>query len=75
MLNSIRVRQHVSGPTRCRNHTLGLILSHGIGVNGVEILQKSDDISDHSLVLCKLHIAKTVNCKEPSLLHKRLLCK
>ncbi len=41
--------------------TTPLILSHGIDVNGVEILQQSDDISDHYLVLCKLHIAKTVN--------------
>ncbi len=29
ILNSIGVRQHVSGPTHCRNHTLDLILSHG----------------------------------------------
>ncbi len=34
---------------------------HGIDVNGVEVLQQSDDISDHYLVLCKLHIAKAVN--------------
>ncbi len=60
-MNSIGARQHVSGPTHCRNHTLDLILSHGIYVNGVEILLQSDDISDHYLVLCKLHIAKTVN--------------
>ncbi len=52
ILNSIGVRQHVSGPTHCRNHTLDLILSHGIDVNGLEILQQSDDISDHYLVLC-----------------------
>ncbi len=58
--NSNGVRQHVSGPTHCRNNTLNLILSHGIDVNGVEVLQQSDDISDHYLVLCKLHIAKTV---------------
>ncbi len=61
ILNSIGVRQHVSGPTYCQNHTLDLILSHGIDVNGVEVLQQSDDISDHYLVLCKLHIAKAVN--------------
>ncbi len=61
ILNSIKVRQHVSGPTHCRNHTLDLILSHGIDVNGVEVLQQSDDISDLYLVLCKLHIAKAVN--------------
>ncbi len=46
ILNSLGVRQHVSGPTHSRNHTLDLILSHGIDVNGVEILQQSDDISD-----------------------------
>ncbi len=60
ILNSIGVRQHISGPTHSRNHTLDLILSHGIDVNGVEILQQSDDISDY-LVLCKLHIVKAVN--------------
>ncbi len=56
ILNSIGVRQHVSGPTYCRNHTLDLV-----DVKGVDILQQSDDISDHYLVLCKLHIAKAVN--------------
>ncbi|KAL0153113.1 hypothetical protein M9458_051569, partial [Cirrhinus mrigala] len=61
ILNSIGVRQHVSGPTHCRNHTLDLILSHGIDVNAVEILQQSDDISDHYLVSCILQITKTVN--------------
>ncbi len=61
ILNSIGVRKHVSGPTHCRNHTLDLILSHGIDANGVEVLQQSEDISDHYLVLCKLHIAKAVN--------------
>ncbi len=61
ILNSIGVRQHVSGPAHCRNYTLDLILSHGIDVNGVEILQQSDAISNHYLVLCKLHIDKTVN--------------
>ncbi len=40
ILNSIGVRQHVSGPTHSRNHTLDVILSHGIDVNGVEILQQ-----------------------------------
>ncbi len=36
-------------------------VSHGIDVSGVEILQQRDDISDHYLVLCKLHIVKAVN--------------
>ncbi len=61
ILNSIWVRQHVSGPTHYQNHTLDVILSHGIDVNRVEVLQQSDDVSDHYLVLCKLHIAKAVN--------------
>ncbi len=39
IVNSIRVRQYVPGPTHCRNHTLDLILSCGIDVNGVDILQ------------------------------------
>ncbi len=61
ILNSVGVRKHVSGPIHCQNHTLDLILSDGIDVNGVEILQQNDDISDHYLVLCKLHIAKAIN--------------
>jgi len=57
--DSIGVRQHVSGPTHCRNHTVDLIPSHGKDVDEVEILQQSEDISDHYLVSCKLHLAKT----------------
>ena len=37
ILNSIGVRQHVSGPTHCRNPTLDLILSHRINGDSVEI--------------------------------------
>ncbi len=44
IMNFIGVRQHVSGPTHCGNHTQDLILSHGIDVNGVEILKQSDDM-------------------------------
>ncbi len=51
----------MSGPTYYQNHTLDLILSHGIDVNGVDVLQQSNYISDHYLVLSKLHIAKSVN--------------
>ncbi len=51
----------MSGPTHFQNHTLDLILSHGIYVNGVDILQQRNDISDHYLDLCKLHIAKAIN--------------
>ena len=55
ILNSIGVRQHVSGPTHCRNHTLDLILSHGIDVDSVEIIQPSDDISDDPSKLAAMH--------------------
>ncbi len=55
ILNSIGLKQHVSGPTHCRNHTLDLI-----HVSGVYILQQSGDISDHYLVLCIFYIAKAV---------------
>jgi len=37
-------RQHVSGPTHCHKHTLDLILSHGIDIDAIEILQQSGDI-------------------------------
>ncbi len=55
ILNSIGVRQHVSGPTHFQNHTLDLILSHEIDVNGVEVLQLSDDkgASQYLRMLCK----------------------
>ncbi len=71
ILNSIGVRQQVSGPTHFRNRTIDLIRPHGIDVNGVEVLQQSDDISDHYLVLCKLHIAKVVNSTPRSLLPQK----
>jgi len=61
ILNSIGVRQHVSGPTHCRNHTLDLILSNGIDIDAVEFLLQSDDISDHYLVSCILHLVKEKN--------------
>ncbi len=35
ILNSIGVKQHVSGSTHCQNHTLDLIQSHGIDVSGI----------------------------------------
>ncbi len=43
ILNSIGVKQHVSGPTHCQNHTLDLIHLHGIDVSGIYIFQQSND--------------------------------
>ncbi|XP_057191232.1 uncharacterized protein LOC130555221 [Triplophysa rosa] len=60
-LNSMGISQHVSGPTHLRNHTLDLILSYGINVDDVKILQQSEDISDHYLVLCLLHWPTAAN--------------
>ncbi len=41
ILNSIGVKQHVSGPTHCRNHTLDLILSHGIDVSALKFCSRT----------------------------------
>lgn len=60
-LNSIGVSHVLSGHTHCHNHTLDSVLSHGISVDGIEIQQQSDDISDHYLVLCIFHLAKVTN--------------
>ncbi len=49
ILNSIGLNN--TSHSHCRNHTLDLILSHGIDVNGVDILKQSDDISDNYQVL------------------------
>jgi len=38
----------------CQDLLTVLILLHGINVDAVEILQQSDDISNHYLVSCKL---------------------
>ncbi|XP_056596745.1 uncharacterized protein LOC130415219 [Triplophysa dalaica] len=60
-LNSMGISQHVSGPTHLRNHTLDLILSYGINVDDVKIVQQSEDISDHYLILCLLQWPTAAN--------------
>ncbi|XP_051725975.1 uncharacterized protein LOC127499619 [Ctenopharyngodon idella] len=57
LLNSFGVKQNVTGPTHRLNHTLDLIISHGINPTDIEILPQSDDITDHYLVTCVLHTA------------------
>ncbi len=44
IMKSIGIRQHVSGPTNYHNHTLDSVMSDGIYINGVGILQQSDNI-------------------------------
>ncbi len=61
ILNSIGVRQHVSGPTHSRNHTLDLILSHGFMLMVLKFCSKAMIYQIHYLVLCKLHTVKAVN--------------
>ncbi len=55
LINSFEVKQNVTGPTRF-NHTLDLIISHGIDLTDIDIVPQSDDVIDHFLVLCMLRI-------------------
>ncbi len=54
--NSFGVKQNVTGPTHRFNHTLDLIISHGIYLTDIDIVPQSDDVTDHFLVSCMLHI-------------------
>ncbi len=38
------------------NHTLDFIISHGIDITDIDIVPQSDDVTDHFLVSCMLHI-------------------
>ncbi len=56
LINSFVVKQNVTGPTHHFNHTLVLITSHGIDLTDIDIIPQSDDVTDHFLVSCMLHI-------------------
>ncbi len=56
LINSFGVKQNVTGPTHRFNHTLDLIISHGIHLTDIDIVPQSDDVTDHFLVSCMLHI-------------------
>ncbi|XP_052463142.1 uncharacterized protein LOC128020352 [Carassius gibelio] len=56
LINSFGVKQNVTGPTHRFNHTLDLIISHGIDLTAIDIVPQSDDITDHFLVSCMLRI-------------------
>ncbi len=56
LINSFGVKQNVIGPTHHFNHTLDLIISHGIDLTDIDIVPQSDDVTDHFLVPCMLHI-------------------
>ncbi len=49
LINSFGVKQNVTGPTHRFNHTLDLIISHGIDLTDIDIIPQSDDVTDHSL--------------------------
>ena len=44
--------QHVSGPTHCHSHTLGLVLSHGINVVDLNVFPHNPGLSDHHFNVC-----------------------
>ncbi len=56
LINSFGVKQNVTGPTHRFNHTIDLIISHGIYLTDIDIVPQSDDVIDHFLVSCMLHI-------------------
>ncbi len=56
LINSFGVKQNITGPTHRFNHTLDLIISHGIDLTDIDIVPQSYDVTDHFLVSCMLHI-------------------
>ncbi len=54
----MRLLQNVPGPTHLFNHTLVLIISHGIDLTDIDIVPQSDDVTDHYLVSCMLPITE-----------------
>ncbi len=51
LINSFGVKQNVIGPTHRFNHTLDLIISHGIDLTDINIVPQSNDVTDHFLIL------------------------
>ncbi len=51
LINSFGVKQ-----SHRFNNTLDLIISHGIDLTDIDIVPQSDDVTDHFLVSCMLHI-------------------
>ncbi len=57
LINSFGVKQNVTGHTHRFNHTLDLIILHGIDLTDIDIVPQSDDVTDHFLVSCMLRIS------------------
>ncbi len=71
LINSFGVKQNVT-PTHRFNHTLDLIISHGIDLTDIDIIPQSDDVTDHFLVSCMLHITD-INYMAPLIAQAELL--
>ncbi len=56
LINSFGVKLNFTGPTHRFYHTLDLIISHGIDLTDINIIPQSDDVTDHFLVPCMLHM-------------------
>ncbi len=52
-IDCLGVKQNVTGPTHRFNHTLDLIISHGIDLTDIDIVPQSD-VTDHP---CIVHAA------------------
>ncbi len=51
LINYFGVKQNVIGPTHRFNHTLDLIISHGIDLTHIDIVPQSDYVTDHLLTI------------------------
>ncbi len=47
LINSFVVKLNVTGSTHRFNHSLDLIISHGIDLTDIDIIPQSDDVTDH----------------------------
>ncbi len=56
LIKSFGFKLNFIGPTHRFNHTLDLILLHGIDLTDIDIVPQSDEVTDYFLVSCMLHI-------------------
>ncbi len=57
LIHSFWSQAKCHGPTHRFNHTLDLIISHGIDLTNIDILPQSGDVTDHFIESCMLHIS------------------
>ena len=58
LLQSYDLRQHVSGSTHIRGHTLDLLITRDSDANAISKLKVIGGISDHSAIICNLPLTK-----------------